>query len=326
MILSKPDIERAFQHIDAAVRLTIAIHQHPDGDTLGAGLGLAHVLWAQGKDVQIFCRTLAAEQFSYLAGTDKIISAPAVFIARAPDVLVVLDSGDMGYCGIQDLVDQLLVRPFIVNIDHHATNTRYGDVNIVAVDASSTAEVLYNCLRQAGKSIPRAATNCLLTGLMTDTGAFSNLATTTGSLLAAADLVASGAKPQTVIRHNFRNRSLATMRLWGEAFQRLRKHKTMGWVVSVITQADLQTHGVSEEDTEGITNFLNSLADAEALMLLVERSDGTIKASLRTTRANVDVSRVAKLFGGGGHVKAAGFTIPGRIVRDGESWKITNGN
>jgi len=326
MILPKLEIEQAFKRLEAAARPTIAIHQHPDGDTLGAGLGLAHVLWEQGKDAQIFCRTQPGKQFQYLAGFERVESDVNQFLSRQPDVLVVLDSGDMVYCGVADLVEQLTTRPFIINIDHHATNTQFGDINIVSAETSSTAELLYTCLRLAGRKIPRPAANCFLTGLMTDTGVFSNLATTTGSLLAAADLVSAGGKPQTVIRHNYRNRNLNTMRLWGEAFQRLRKHKTLGWVVTVITQADLKKYGASEEDTEGITNFLNSLADAEALMLLVERADGTIKASLRTTRPNVDVSRIAKLFGGGGHVKAAGFTIPGRLLRSGDSWKIVSSN
>ena len=113
---------------------------------------------------------------------------------------------------------------------------------------------------------------------------------------------------------------MTTLKLWGRALDRLTRHAN-GVVSTVITQADLVECAATEEDTEGISNFLNALQDAKVIMVLKEQ-DGQVKGSLRTTEADVDVAAMAKQFGGGGHKKAAGFSVPGHLVQTSHGWRI----
>ncbi|HAO81568.1 TPA: hypothetical protein DCQ82_02560 [Candidatus Veblenbacteria bacterium] len=141
---------------------------------------------------------------------------------------------------------------------------------------------------------------------------------------AAADLLARGANASRALRQVIGNRTLTELKLWGRAFERLHDYPDLGLVVTVITQKDLAEFDASEDMLEGVANFLNDLEGYRAIMVLKEKPEGTVKGSLRTTRDDVDVAAVAKLFGGGGHKKAAGFSLPGKLVETEQGWKIEN--
>jgi phosphoesterase RecJ-like protein len=162
---------------------------------------------------------------------------------------------------------------------------------------------------------------CVLTGAITDTGAFSNAATTKESLDLASHLLEGGAKLSTVLEHNFRNKKISTLKLWGKILGNL-KETADGSVIAVISQADLVGAGNEDEGTEGLANFLQTLRDAKMIVVIKELPDGQLKGSLRTTRDDVDVSAIAKSYGGGGHKKAAGFTTKGELIIDEKSWRI----
>jgi phosphoesterase RecJ-like protein len=201
----------------------------------------------------------------------------------------------------------------IINIDHHATNEHYGQINLVIPTAASTTEVLFHYFRNNNIFVnPKMATS-LLTGLATDTSNFSNSATSAIALAVGGELIRSGGNYNLINDATIKNKSIEVLRLWGKVFSRLVKDERTGITYTFITKTDLDEHQVSEAESEGIANFLNNLENTSIAMILRETADGKIKGSFRTTRSDIDVSALAKKLGGGGHKKAAGFNTDGTI-------------
>ncbi|MEY4744942.1 MAG: hypothetical protein RL272_887 [Candidatus Parcubacteria bacterium] len=311
----------AHEKIRAAGRVLIVAHKKPDGDTLGAASAMFNFCRANGIPATGFCLDEVPNQYAYMPGTEEFTADPSVFSDARHDVLAVFDAGDLRFAGIADMVAAMPSKPVIVNFDHHATNERYGDVNVVDVSASSTAEVVYDFLGVVGADIDRAVATCLLTGILTDTGSFSNPATTDSSLEAASDLMRRGAKMQEVANRLMRNKSLTSLRLWGQVLARLKYNEKLGVASTAIFAKEIEAEGVDEEHVEGVSNFLNQFLDAKVVLVLKEVPGNKVKGSLRTAE-DIDVSALAKILGGGGHKKAAGFTIPGRIVETEKGWRV----
>jgi bifunctional oligoribonuclease and PAP phosphatase NrnA len=311
-----------FDKLSESERTLVIAHQNPDGDAVGSMLAMNHFLNQTTGDNHIFCLTIPMDSFNFLPGIEEINSDEQIFDKHKFDTIVVLDSGDLEYAGIHTHIEKLPYNPLIVNIDHHPTNTNFGHINLVETNAASTTDILYRLLDHNRFNITKDIATCLLTGIMTDTGSFSNLATTYQSIQNASELLINGAQKQEIINNALTNQSIGMLKLWGRAFSRLIKSEFTDVVITVITQKDFEECGVENDSAEGVANFLNNLHGAKAVLVLKEQKGGTIKGSLRTTRDEVDVSGFARLFGGGGHKKAAGFSINGKIKETPSGWRI----
>ena len=198
----------------------------------------------------------------------------------------------------------------VINIDHHITNVRFGDINIIDNSASSTCEILYHLIRERHAYITKECAYCLLTGIVGDTGNFTNAATNQESFKIAADLIWRGANIFDIIQRLFSvEESINTLRLWGKIFERLIYNKKYDIAVSYVLQKDFMECNVGTEAVEVVANFLNYIKGVNGGVLLKETADGAFKVSMRTTTSHVDVSVLAKMLDGGGHKKAAGFTV-----------------
>ncbi len=306
--------------IGEAENILVAVHKKPDGDALGSSSALIRWMRGNGKRVTPFCLDLPPQQFHFIDNMDLYTNDPEVFEDNSIDLVVVLDSGDLHHAGIAELVENIPSTTRIINIDHHATNMYFGHLNLVDDQASSTAEIIYRFMIENSIDIEPETATSLVMGIITDTGAFSNPATNFKSIDAASELITLGARTQDVINHLFRNKSMSALRLWGVAMERLREHPDLNITCSCLTHEDMQKTNATSEDVEGIINFLNMYLNVDVVLLLRETGDGMIKGSLRSI--NRDVSKIASIFGGGGHKKAAGFSIPGSLQLDGEVWKI----
>lgn len=318
-------IEQLSTLIAKARRVLLAVHEHPDGDALGAMLGLADYLRDQGKEVTTMTPDAAPEYFSYLPGSDRIVHALPKPLAGY-ELVVLLDCGDVKRTHIP-FSERRVGQPPVVNIDHHPTTTTLDgtevvDVNMVDTGASSTSEIIYDMLLDFEATITKGIATCLLTGICTDTGNFQNLGTTQTCLVAASKLLIYGANLTKIIEATNKNKSVGALKLWGRALSRLKKDEATGLVSTVIRQRDIDECGVDVSAAEGVANFLNSLGEARATLVLKEEPNGAIRGSYRTTKEGVDVSAMAKRYGGGGHVKAAGFTVQGRLVETATGWTI----
>jgi phosphoesterase RecJ-like protein len=166
---------------------------------------------------------------------------------------------------------------------------------------------------------------CLMTGLVTDTGNFTNLGTTASAIEVASKLLLHGVDLRAINKRTMHHRPLPVLKLWGRALERLRRD-AHGVVTTIITQQDLIDCGTTESDIEGVANFLNNLdsdTEARVVMVLSER-DGQVKGSLRTKHPLIDVAKFATVLGGGGHTKAAGFSVPGHLEEHGNGWLIVS--
>ncbi len=276
-------------------------HREPDGDAIGSLLGLGHILKTAGIRSTLACADPVPADLRFLPGASGVVS-------RGPegeDLIVALDAGDLGRLG--DLIaPEDWARRRTVVLDHHASNSGYGSVDVVVPDVASTSELVLDLARLLGvKPTPEAAT-CLLTGILTDTLGFRTSNTTSGTLRRAADLVDSGGPLSDIVEKVFASRPLHTMLLLGRALESLKVIDGLG--VAILSVADLDELGAGAADTRGISSFLATTRELAAVALLKERPDGKTDVSMRS-KPGIDLVPVARRLGGGGHPQAAGATL-----------------
>lgn len=301
------------QAIDDAKNIVIVPHKNPDPDALGAALSLYEYIHSLGKQVHIFNQTGASKKFEFMPHLGEITSDPALWVDSTIDLIIVVDSGDLEYAGVIQYIENLKHHPRLINIDHHKTNVLFGDINLVNLESSSTSEIMFFFFKH--NRIPMTAnmaTN-LIAGIMYDTDNFTNSATQYTSLFATSDLVRHGGRFNFVKEHLYRDKSVDILKLWGEVLGRLQHHQEHDIVYTFITCQDLDKYQVTEDDLRGFSNFLSNIKDGSGTVFFKERNDGTIRASMRTVYDHIDMSAIAKHFGGGGHKKACGFEIAGPI-------------
>ena len=227
------------------------------------------------------------------------------------DLVITLDAPYQSQLGeIYERHTALFQEVPLINIDHHASNAYFGTVNLVDLTATSTAEILIGLVEALGNNlIDSDVATCLLTGIIADTGSFQNANTTPKSLTVAAQLVGLGARQQEIIKHLFKTKSLATLKLWGQILSNIQFDSTHKFVWALCGFNDLQTSGADEGAFSGlIDELMTSVPGADVVLLLSERQPRKIYGSLRTVKG-VDAKEIAELFGGGGHPGAAAFQM-----------------
>lgn len=307
-------------------RILLTMTTGPDGDSLGSMLAMCHAVHHYGKTCFCYSPDPVPAMFDYLTQDHRIMREMENPVHHY-DLVIIFDTGDMKRT---PLVNELVARnpksTVVVNIDHHPTITECGgqqtvDYNHVDTTASSTTHILHRVFQHLRIPYNRHLATSLLTGLLTDTGHFSNLGTTQEAVQIAGELMAKGADHRTITQATMRNKSIGTLQLWGRALSRLIINRRSGVVSTVITLDDLRECGVDREASTGISNFLNSMSEGKIALVLQEDEGGIVKGSLRTT-SDINVADIAKQFGGGGHAKAAGFKVKGRIEKMSRGWRV----
>lgn len=297
-----------------AKKIVIIPHQQPDADALGSATALFEYLKNLGKDVHIYCLTPHSDKLHFMPHHEHLKTDPTILTdstQNKPDVIIVVDSGDLKYAGVYEHLKNH--QATIVNIDHHLTNEHFGHINLVIPTASSTCEIIFSFFKHNHVSINKRMATSLLSGVLTDTGNFTNSATSASALSATSELLRAGGDYTHVNDAFVRNKTVPTLKLWGKIFSRLTRHEPLNLTYTYFTQEDLKADNLPDTETEGIANFLNNLENTDIALILKETPDGLIKGSFRTTKDNIDVAAMAKKLNGGGHKKAAGFTVPGTI-------------
>lgn len=319
--------QQIIAEIKAAEHIMLVGHQKPDGDAVGSCLALAHYLCYLNKKFTCFAADTIHPSLQFLPMVEVFTNDHQVWHQPKFDLLIVLDSGDLRYAGISHHVASYTHDYKIINIDHHATNEMFGHYNLVMDKVSSTCEIVHDLLH-ADHAITMDIATCLLTGIVTDTNGFSNLATTATSIEKAGKLILHGANLKYITRSTILNQSVNNLKLWGRALERLYQDPKTGLVITAITHDDLLECEVGIEACEGVANFLSTLEEVNNNIVLVlsERDKETVKVSLRTTSPLLDVAKFAKIMGGGGHKKAAGFSLKGSLIKTSYGWKIIKPN
>lgn len=315
-------IKKIAEQIKKAERILLLTHASPDGDALGSLLGFKHALDLLNKKVGAVCPDKIPSAFLFLPDVNIVQHD---FLLGDYDLIFILDCGDLKRTGFaQRLKEFTRAKNKIINIDHHPKNDvhRLARYNLVDYSASSTSEIVFNLLKHLKIPFNRPIATSLLCGIYTDTGAFQHSNTTPRVLRIASELLRFGARIKDITRNITNGKTVAALKLWGIVFSRIQTNKRLGLATSYITLEDIARCRATQNDLAGVVNMINAIPDADVSILFSEREDGEIKASLRTEKNNVDLSRLAAIFGGGGLKKASGFTISGKLVKNSNGWAI----
>jgi bifunctional oligoribonuclease and PAP phosphatase NrnA len=289
-------------------RFLVTTHENPDGDALGSLLAMKLVLHELGKDA-----------VTYLAGDVPLpreydFMALEDLLRRPPDdagerVLLAVDAANERRLGPDPSL--LQSAPLVIDIDHHHDNSRFGRLNYIDGNASSTGEILYDLLRELGVELTPEIAEALYIAIVTDTGRFQYANTSAKSLRLAAELVEAGANVHRVFQGVYENVAFAKLKLIARALEHADVFEGGRVVVSHLEKEDFDAAGAEEPYAEGIIDLLRAVEGAEIAALIREpptRNGPTRRVSLRTTSEGVDVSVIARKSGGGGHRQAAGFS------------------
>ncbi len=288
-------------------RFLVVTHENPDGDALGSLLAATLVLRSLGKDAVMY---LAGEAplpreygFMHLEG---LVREPPTDAAER--VLLAVDCAKEERIGDPEAVSRA---PLVLDIDHHHDNTRFGNVNLIVPDASSTGEVLRDVIRELGIELTPELAEPLYIALVTDTGRFQYSNTTPKALRLAAELVEAGADLHAVFQSVYESVELAKLKLLARVLERAEVLEGGRIVVSHLLRSDFADVGAAEPYSEGLIDYLRAVEGAELAVFVREqmgRGATGHKGSLRSNIDELDVSAIARRFGGGGHRQAAGFS------------------
>jgi len=296
-----------------ARKVLVIAHRHPDPDTLGACIAMKMWLDGLGKDVTLACVDKPEERFKFLLDIDKFVQE---FDLKNFDLMMVLDAGASYMTNFQLKYENLFGSGIpVVNIDHHASNDMYGTLNIVDPEAASTTVLIYRLFKFLNLEIDAKLATVLLAGLYSDTGGFMHSNTNQEVYEISADLMSRGAKIAQINSFLFQNKDAATLRLWGRVLEHA--HLTAdNAVVSVVRERDYEAADADPSKLSGAVDYLTMVPGARFALLLNEDRRGNVKGSFRTRKDDVDVAKMAAKFGGGGHPKASGFTISGKLEEE----------
>jgi phosphoesterase RecJ-like protein len=302
------DLERVSAELRARDRFLLTAHEGPDGDALGSLLGMHHLLTQLGKDSVMF---LAAKEFP-LPIEYRFLPLEEVFHEPPADMadrtVIFLDCGNIDRMPVDFLTAG---GNDVINIDHHHDNTRFGDFNLVDVDASCTAEIVYDLAVLFGATITKEMASALYVGLITDTGKFMYENTGADTHRVAAALIDAGVDIDDTYRRLYEHVPIEKLRLVARALDGIQRHCGDRLVLAYITAADYEATGAGEEMTEGVIDHLRSIDGTKVAAVirdLGDRGRAARKVSLRSSEGDVDVSAIARENGGGGHKRAAGFS------------------
>lgn len=291
-------------------KFLLTTHENPDGDAIGSLVGMNEILRELGKDTVMF---MPAEEFpppyeyrNLVDSSQVIHEAPADLAQRT---IIYLDCGSFERMDVEFLRSDELT---LINIDHHHDNPEYGDLNLVEGERSSTAEVVHALAKDLGVALTRPMAEALYVGVVTDTGRFMYTNTGPATHEMAADLLRAGVGVRAAFMRLYEEMPAAKIQLMGRALSRLERYDDDRLTIVNLTRADFDETGSEEAYTEGIIDNVRavkgSMVAAMFRELVSEGSEHLAKISLRSKDDRIDVSAIARDFGGGGHKQAAGAT------------------
>ena len=294
-----------FDKIKKCKKVAVISHKSPDGDCLGSGLALYHVIKKFDKYVDLYCDDEIHENFKFLVA-DLYNNE---FKNVNYDLIISVDCGDLTRLGKFEAY--YVDCKNTINIDHHATNDNYGKLNCVEIDRSSTCELLYDIFTYNNCDIDLNIATALYSGLATDTGCFMHNNTKEHTHIVAGKLIEKGIDLDYLHYNLFKKKSLSELRLLEESLKTLQLFNNEKIAISYITQKVLKKNNQTENAYIGVVNMITNLENSEVGVSMVECKDGSFRISLRS-KGNIDVSIIAQKFGGGGHFMAAGCKIFGK--------------
>ncbi len=318
--------KKAYTKIKECKNALLITHEHPDGDALSSVCALSSLLDSLSKKHTLFCIDKIPDFFSFLPNINNF-TTKTNFDLKEFDLIIVLDCGCMARTKIDDKIkkekgpDQ-----YIIEFDHHPRVDNYTNLEIRMPEKSSTSEILYHFFKTNNLLLSKSVSNCILTGILTDTRNFLYPSANIDTIKVSSSVLSHGATFSKITQKTIQNKSLASMKILGKVLDNLKVNKKYSIAFSILTYEEIQEFKKDFKDNDdifdSINGFLSNIKDVKIVMFLREEKIGKIKGSLRTNQPDMEVLDLAKFLGGGGHPKACGFDIEGRIEKTGKNWNI----
>jgi len=330
-------LQLVYSKLASAQRILIIGHTMPDADALASVGALAEIAAGLGIGVYAYADKKPVDSYNFIPSED-LISDKAPDDLKLFDVIFILDCGSISRTGLEARLRTLIKaategrvikRPYIIEFDHHQPFETYADLEIRLPDKASTTEIIYHFLKANNLEITKPLANCILIGLMTDTGHFFHANSSREAMAIASEMLLRGASLPKIISYTVNNKSYVALKVWGRALEHLHFNPTTGLASSALSGEELEEligpdkAAISADLFSDIVSFLSTLSGVSVALFLREEG-GRVKGSLRTNSDQIDVAKIAANWGGGGHKKAAGFTMEGRLFKTENGWKIRN--
>ena len=311
------------RELEKSKEVLIVAHSAPDGDTVGSSFALMEYLVSSlGKRATVTCPDFLPQYLKDFLGKENI-EVPESINFEKFDLILGCDAVERGF---EKVVVEKGQNQKIILLDHHTTlRMKKIKPDIVVSDErySSVCEIIFDFFDFHRIDTSRKISEYLLLGILGDTGIFQHANTTPKVMEIAANLMRKGASLSKIIRLVFKNKHLKTLKLWGRAMERAEINSKTGAIVSYVTKQDLEELQGDAEDISGVAEILNTVSGTKFSLVLSERGENRVKGSLRSEEyKDTDVSEIARLLRGGGHRLSSGFEIKGKLVKDGNGWKV----
>jgi len=292
-------------------KILITSHRDPDGDCLGSTVAMTLALQQLGYEVTAVNRDMIPYRYAFL-DPSGIIKTPHALSDYDHQVAIVLDASDLLRLGY----DMHALFPHvktIINIDHHMSNQLFGDINLIKVKAAANCEILYDVLTLMNVVVNEDIANALYVGITTDTGSFKYEATSSKTLRIAASLIDHGADINLIRTNVWENEPFNRILALSEVLDNLKisEDGRLSWIK--ISQGAILKHQLTNGDLESFVDYPRTITGVEVALFIKEIEEGFLKVSIRT-KSLVDATKIAGIFGGGGHKRAAGFKIKGDLL------------
>ncbi|MEK6536153.1 MAG: bifunctional oligoribonuclease/PAP phosphatase NrnA [Actinomycetota bacterium] len=321
-------IDQALESVADALRgerrVLVTCHVKPDGDALGCLIAMHRSMIQLGADSRMYLADTApmAPEYRWLRGLDDI------YFGHPPEdaagrTLITVDCGNAERIGNQELVE---AAPRIINIDHHADNTRFGTLNLVIGGASSTAEILYFILKKLQMELTNEICEAIYTGILVDSGRFQYSSTSATTFRVAADLISRGVDHTAIFHQVYETVTLAKTRLLCRLLTNMTIACEGRLAIGVLDRGDFESAGADNGLTEGLVDNLRAIEGVLIASVIYARPPGSVepgdkdpaqihyRVSLRSSSEELNVQSIARAKGGGGHNQAAGFTAEGETI------------
>lgn len=311
------------KELEDANNILLIAHSNPDADTVGSVFALReYLIKSLKKKCEVTCFNQPPEYINDFLNEGRI-EQPENIVLSDYDLVVGCDAVERGF---EKIINKKNKNQKIILLDHHTTlrmKKIIPDIVISDERFSSVCEILFDFFDFHRIEFSRKIAEYLLLGILGDTGIFQHSNTTPKVMEITAKLMRYGASLSTIIKLVFQNKRLETLKLWGRAMDRAEINPKTGAIMSYVTKQDLEELQGDVEDISGVAEILNTVSGTKFSLVLSERGDNRLKGSLRSEEyKEVDVSEIAKMLRGGGHRLSSGFEIKGKLVKDGESWKV----
>ncbi|MGH2726348.1 MAG: DHH family phosphoesterase [Actinomycetota bacterium] len=313
MSVTEEDWRAAIAAIESAREIVLACHQGPDGDALGSMLALQLALRERGvKAIASWGSDpfVVPKHYTFLPALEGL--SPPEDVPAAPDLMITFDCGSFERLGTLEPNGKAAKE--LICVDHHASNDRFGTINLIDPEIAASAALTYRLIGKLGVGLTRDIATCLYTGVLTDTGCFKYRNTTPEIHEIAGDLLSYDIAHDEIARIVYDTHPVGYLKVLAVVLERAELIPDASMIWTWVTRADLERHAIDPEDTDGLIDALRTADVAEVAMVLKELPEGNYKVSMRA-KATANVGALCESFGGGGHALAAGFTAEGKDPR-----------